>query len=129
MSAQANDTMRSALLAIAHGHVPDQPAASGADETTWIMQHVSRLRIIARNTLDSLDAAKISDGPGHLANRLEDTNGVNAREPVTAHAAVSIAVSLKRIADCLEAPDPKHSANINCLLWEISQRLGEAVNR
>lgn len=65
----------------------------------------------------------------HLANRLEDTTGVNTREPTYTHALVSIAISLKRIADCLEAPDPKHSANINCLLWEIAQRAGDMANR
>jgi hypothetical protein len=39
-------------------------------------------------------------------------------------ALVSIAISLKRIADCLEAPEPKNSANINHLLWDILQQLG-----
>lgn len=34
---------------------------------------------------------------------------------------VSIALSLKRIADCLEAPPT--GANISALLWEISQRM------
>ena len=65
----------------------------------------------------------------HLANRLEDTMGVDPRAAIGTHALVSIAISLRRIADCLEAPEPKQSANINCLLWEIAQRAGDMVNR
>lgn len=44
-------------------------------------------------------------------------------------ALASIAVSLKRIADCLEAPEPKQSANLNHLLWEMVQHIGAATNR
>jgi len=63
--------------------------------------------------------------------RLEDTLGPTPAAISSIHALVSIAISLRRIADCLEAPDPKGGANINALFWEISQRFSDSdtVNR
>jgi hypothetical protein len=37
-----------ALEAISEGHLPDQPAASSLDEYEWAVQHVRKLRKIAR---------------------------------------------------------------------------------
>jgi len=37
----------------------------------------------------------------------------------------SIAISLKRIADCLDSLDPGHSGNIRQCLWEIAQNMDE----
>lgn len=51
-SALAVDRLRCALLDIYQSHVPDQPATSQADEATWVMQHVSRLRKIAADAID-----------------------------------------------------------------------------
>ena len=48
----AVDIFRSALLDIKSAHVPDQPASSQADETTWVMQHVGAIRRIASKALD-----------------------------------------------------------------------------
>jgi hypothetical protein len=48
--------LRNALLAIRQSHVPDQPASSGADEVSWVMQHVGRLRKIAADALDATKA-------------------------------------------------------------------------
>lgn len=47
------DIFRSALLDIRNAHVPDQPAHSQADETTWVMQHVGNIRRIASKALDA----------------------------------------------------------------------------
>ena len=46
------DLFRAALLDIRGCHVPDQPAHSQADEVTWVMQHVGKLRKIAADALD-----------------------------------------------------------------------------
>lgn len=46
------DIFRSALLDIKAAHVPDQPAYSQADETTWVMQHVGDIRRIASKALE-----------------------------------------------------------------------------
>lgn len=48
----AEDIFRCALLDIKSAHVPDQPASSQADETTWVMQHVGSIRRIASKALD-----------------------------------------------------------------------------
>lgn len=45
------ERLRAALQDIADAHVPDQPAADGADERTYVMQHVGRLRGMAMCTL------------------------------------------------------------------------------
>ena len=47
-----HECYRNALLDIRGAHVPDQPASSGADEVTWVMQHVGALRRIAANALE-----------------------------------------------------------------------------
>lgn len=60
------------------------------------------------------------NGPHPLSLLLEDTTSVGAREPLTAHALVSIAISLKRIADNL-APFDRSGANINDILWSMLQ--------
>ena len=46
------ERFRSALLDIRNAHVPDQPASSQADEVSWVMQHVGRIRKIAADALD-----------------------------------------------------------------------------
>jgi hypothetical protein len=51
-----NEIMRNALRDIVAAHVPDQPAASQADEVSWVMQHVGKVRGIAKNALDRVDA-------------------------------------------------------------------------
>lgn len=51
--AKEHEIMRGALLDIRGFHVPDQPASSQADEVSWVMQHVGRLRGIAANALDT----------------------------------------------------------------------------
>lgn len=50
-----NEIMRNALSEIKHAHVPDQPATSQADETTWVMQHVGAIRKIAADALDRIN--------------------------------------------------------------------------
>jgi len=52
------EIMRNALLNIQQSHTPDQPAESQADEVSWVMQHVDRLRKIAADALD-----KVRDAP------------------------------------------------------------------
>jgi hypothetical protein len=47
----------------------------------------------------------------------------------TGGALASIAISLRRIADCLEGPAPKTGANINWVLYEIWQQMMTANNR
>lgn len=46
------EIMESALRDIVAAHVPDQPASSQVDETSWVMQHVGKIRAIAKNALD-----------------------------------------------------------------------------
>lgn len=55
------DILRSALLDIKAAHVPDQPAHSQADETTWVMQHVGTIRRIASKAIE--EAAAIAALP------------------------------------------------------------------
>jgi len=50
--------MEEALMDIAGAHTPAQPAASGCDEATWVMQHVGNLRRLARNALDKIASAE-----------------------------------------------------------------------
>lgn len=56
MADKTTERFRNALLNIRQSHVPDQPASSQADEVSWVMQHVGRLRKIAADALDAPEA-------------------------------------------------------------------------
>lgn len=57
------DIYRSALLDIKCAHVPDQPAHSQADETTWVMQHVGAIRRVASKAIDEALALRSAGEP------------------------------------------------------------------
>lgn len=42
---------------------------------------------------------------------------------------LSIAISLKRIADALSARDPKTGANINDMMWTLTDSIQGLINR
>ena len=50
------ERLRNALKDIRAAHLPDQPASSSADEVTWVMQHVGRIRKIAADALEASPA-------------------------------------------------------------------------
>jgi hypothetical protein len=55
--------MRDALAEIAAAHLPDQPAESGVDERVWALQHIARLRGIARAALPVVDSSTGEEKP------------------------------------------------------------------
>jgi len=60
MDEKSAEIMENALRDIVAAHVPDQPASSQADETTWVMQHVGTIRAIAKNALDRMRATALA---------------------------------------------------------------------
>ena len=52
-----------ALTEIACGSLPDQPATSGLDEREWAMQHIARLRRLARGGLTAASNIRFNETP------------------------------------------------------------------
>ena len=52
-----------ALTEIASGSLPDQPATSGLDEREWAIQHIARLRRLARGGLAAASNIRFNETP------------------------------------------------------------------
>lgn len=52
-----------ALTEIASGSLPDQPAASGLGEREWAVQHIAKLRRLARHGLTAASNIRFNETP------------------------------------------------------------------